>query len=213
MDGELKSRAMDRLSPEQQTEVLHLAARLQAEDADHMSPEQLAAIAAEAGIEERFVHEALAQISAAKTKTPETRPAADKALDHPFQRAAMLLFLAQIWAGFAAVNADLYMTGIKGYPLIVTGLLSLLFGFRSKNVPNGLRRGLRWILMTAAFSLALAGLFHSAFIGFPLNAYWIRWACAGIAVQTASLLLGRIMGRVAKSPRSLDRKPLLSAKR
>jgi hypothetical protein len=213
MDGELQSRGIERLNPEQQTEVLRLAARLQAEDADHMSPEQLAAIAAEAGIDERFVHEALARISAAKVEVPEARTAAEEVADGPFQRAAMLFFIAQIWAGFVAVNADLFMIGVKGYPLIVTGLLSLLFGLRSKDVPNGLRRGFRWILLTAAFSLAIAGLFHSAFIGFPLNAYWIRWACAGIGVQAVSFLLGRFIGQGERASRRSDRKPQLSAKR
>jgi hypothetical protein len=198
MDGELENREPERLSPEQQTEVLRLAARLQAQDADRLSPQQLARIASEAGIEERFVHEAVAKIK--KTETRHlTLIEPDKSAIKTFHTAAAVFGVAQVWAAFVALDFDYNYSLGRGYTLYATGLFALVLGLLSLAGVKGRKHGLSWIVSTATLSLLIAWLFLVGFIGNPVNPFGFKWACAGVVVQVASFFLGRFLRGFGKA--------------
>ena len=110
------------LTPSQQAEAIRIAARLQAAHEAHDSNEALLLAAEEAGIERRFLHEAVARLSPEVTAT-RLVPIA------PVVAAFSGIGAAALWFLFASYTLEQTWTVVA----LVAGLILGVFGIRPRS--------------------------------------------------------------------------------
>jgi hypothetical protein len=181
-----------RFSEEEQREIIQVAARLQREEGEALTRDELTQAAAEAGIESRFVEEAIRRRSVrVESATSQKR----------LPRLAVAGLLVAQLIGVTTVIHGGSMWEYGGIHWACLLLAAFAWGTASATSPRALGRTLATLVVVSGVLALLAGCIVTALDG-PYHSRWVEYLGNLLLAESAMILLGGLLGSfLAKRPR------------
>lgn len=179
--------------PKEQAEIMSLAARLQAERGQRATASELERAANEAGIEPRFVNEAIALLENKRSLNPPSV----EGIEHRsggFLTAALLLLSGQFYVAWMVLSETEYAhDGAKSTSLAVAAFLAFALGFVSSARRAFRTAGAALVVGSGVLSMALVGPILLMSIG-HMSSNWPVWLLRGLLLELAAFAAGMVLG-------------------
>lgn len=176
--------------PEEQVEIIRLAARLQAEHAERMTGRDLEVLAEEVGISPRFVRAAAERLGKKKTparQSPELTPGGVHFMSVVFSLSQIVVvynLMIHLWGSPTALNSPATLLAVS---------TALMLGVSRARLKEGTGRLAKRMIGKSVFYAVLCGLFVRLSFG-QVDANWWPTFPMLLLVQITVAALGYSLG-------------------